>query len=458
MLVRLTAGDVAGAAVRVISATPALPVSGDSTATAGTPYTLTLGDGTINLGSGTNVVYDVSWGDGSQDTLITADALAAADDQVTHTYATAGTGESIAVDLDVDDENSGQVGSFSVTVGSASVDPDATTTTLTPSSSSPAFQNAITLTAIVAAAVSATGTPSGTVEFYDGTIDLGPGTINYNGDQIVATLNTPPLALGDHGFSAVYSGDDTFESSTGTTVVSVTSGDAGSLPNQSDLTLTGTSSVNEGLGSGSTYTLTLPTTAGSSASPVTQWVINWGDGSQPQVVTGDPTPASETYHYQAPGNYLIQAIATAGGNLYSAVLNNDSATKLDPSYNVTSAIPGTIDAGPGSVSATALQPDGSIVAVQGGTGLQPVLVRYDDTGAPDGTVFDDVSSALASITAVAVQPQPGGNFGIVAAGPGVSGGYAVARFNSDGTLDTTFGDNGTMWVNPAPRAERRANC
>ena len=46
-----------------------------------------------------------------------------------------------------------------------------------------------------------------------------------------------------------------------------------------------------------------------------------------------------------------------------------------------------------------------------------------------------------------------GAFDIVVAGLGIGGsGFTVARYNSDGTMDTTFGNNGTAsmgtWTNP----------
>ena len=101
-------GEADGAIVRVDddhavdtnNPTPALPLSGDATVPANTPYTLTLGDGMADLGSGSNVSYVVNWGDGNSDPPISADDLAAQDDQVTHTYATAAT-DPITVDLDV---------------------------------------------------------------------------------------------------------------------------------------------------------------------------------------------------------------------------------------------------------------------------------------------------------------------------------------------------------------------
>ena len=54
---------------------------------------------------------------------------------------------------------------------------DATTTSLSVSPSAPNLGQSVTLTATVAKAGSAAGIPSGTVEFYDGTIDLGSGTL-----------------------------------------------------------------------------------------------------------------------------------------------------------------------------------------------------------------------------------------------------------------------------------------
>jgi uncharacterized delta-60 repeat protein len=97
---RFFAGQDGGAALRVDGVPAgsfALPTSGDAAATANDPYTLTLGDGTTDLGSGDAISYVVHWGDGLSDTY-TAGQLASQDDQVTHTYTTIAT-QPIAVDL-----------------------------------------------------------------------------------------------------------------------------------------------------------------------------------------------------------------------------------------------------------------------------------------------------------------------------------------------------------------------
>ena len=461
-LERSFAGETDGAVVRVVYGSPALPTSGtdntsgDTSVAANDSYTLTLGDGWTDLGSGPGISYDINWGDESRDTTITADNLAAQGDQVTHVFTSASS--EITVNLDVDGNIYSNVGVQPLSVDTT----DATTTSLEVSSTSPSVGDSITLAAIVAAAVSETGVPSGTVEFYDGTIDLGPGTLSWNIVQNaeMATLNTPPLTLGDHGFTAVYSGDGTFDPSTSPAVVaSVTSAVPGYL------NLTGTTLATSTSSESLDYQLNLPAAAG--GYPITQWSINWGDGTQPTSVSGDPS--TQTHEYLSAGDYLIQATATANGSTYSAVLNNDTLSTLDASFGTSGKVTGTA----GSISGLAVQPDGSIVAIQSSTGSQPVssLVRLTSGGKPDGTTFEDVSSQIPGIAAVAIQPDcsplPLGDgqasssplplgegqgvraFDIVVAGLGIDGDYTMARYNSDGTLDTTFGAGGTTSLGPA---------
>jgi hypothetical protein len=163
----------------------------------------------------------------------------------------------------------------------------------------------------------------------------------------------------------------------------------------------------------------------SGSDTITQWVIDWGDGSS-DTLTSPDSMSGGTHIYQSPGDYLIQAIATAADGNSPAVLNNDVAPASEWSASGVT----------GAVTRVAVQPDGSIVTVDSGAADGP-LVRFTSSGQLDGTTFDDVSASIATITSVAVQPVPGG-LDIVAAGSG----YSVARFNSDGSLDTTFGNAG----------------
>ena len=380
----------------VNAVTPALPVSGDGTVAAGTPYTLTLGDASVNLGSGSDVSYVIHWGDNTS-TTVTADALAAQQDQVTHTFAATTTG--ITVNLLVNgDPNSpySAIGSLAVTVDMT----DATTTALSVSNSSPDFGGTVVLTATV----TATGTPSGTVEFYDGIMDLGPGTLTVTGGVDTASLTTPALSFGDHAFTAVYGGDGTFsQSASAVQVVSVTPALAGSVA----ISGAGSATVGDTI---DPYTLTLPTVDPGNNS-ITGWTILWGDGTADTVAPPDGMSA-KTHVYQAAGDYLIQALATNGTeNFFASLVNGVAASQLDSTFGTAGLSPLPPGEGQGegdhSITSLAVQPDGGIVAVESGIGFQPVIVRLDAAGSADGTTFDDVTAGVGLISAVAVQPLAG---------------------------------------------------
>ena len=87
------------------------------------------------------------------------------------------------------------------------------------SSVSPSQQGqSITFAATVTAAAPASGTPSGTVNFLDGTSSLGTKTLDASGQ---ATLTTSALAAGSHTVTAQYSGGGSFNGSNGSTVQQV---------------------------------------------------------------------------------------------------------------------------------------------------------------------------------------------------------------------------------------------
>jgi ELWxxDGT repeat protein len=64
-----------------------------------------------------------------------------------------------------------------------------------------------------AAVTSSTGTPTGTVDFMEGTTDLTPGGVSLA--RGIATFTTAFLSLGSHTVTAVYSGSGFFDGSTG---------------------------------------------------------------------------------------------------------------------------------------------------------------------------------------------------------------------------------------------------
>lgn len=97
------------------------------------------------------------------------------------------------------------VGSESVVITQAPV-----TATLTSSSATPIFGTTLTLTATIASTTS--GTPTGTVNFYDGATLLNATPVALNGG--VAQLMIGTLPVGSQSITAVYSGDTNFTGNT----------------------------------------------------------------------------------------------------------------------------------------------------------------------------------------------------------------------------------------------------
>ena len=105
---------------------------------------------------------------------------------------------------------------ISVTVAKAT-----TSATVTFAPASPVAGESVTLTATVAPVSPGAGTPTGTVEFFNGTTSLGTGTLNSG----VATLATTALPVATNSITAQYQGDSNFSGIT-SPAVSVTVGQA----------------------------------------------------------------------------------------------------------------------------------------------------------------------------------------------------------------------------------------
>jgi sugar lactone lactonase YvrE len=111
----------------------------------------------------------------------------------------------------------GVSGSFLVSTSTGSVYVrGASTVSLAPSANPALLSNSITFTATVS---SESGSPSGSVNFYDGATLLGSGTIASG----TATYATSSLAVGTHSVTAAYGGDTQFSTSTSAAVPQIVS-------------------------------------------------------------------------------------------------------------------------------------------------------------------------------------------------------------------------------------------
>ena len=137
-------------------------------------------------------------------------------------------------------------------------------------------------------------------------------------------------------------------------------------------------------------------------------------------------------------------LATISSSLYAVTLDASFGT----GGKVTTDFAGSADL----MRSLAIQLDGKIVAAGTsiiGAGTDFTLARYNSNGTLDasfgkgGKVTTDFGSTFEGALSVAVQPDGK----IVAAGQAVIGSFnrfALARYNSDGTLDPAFGTGGKV--------------
>jgi uncharacterized delta-60 repeat protein len=132
---------------------------------------------------------------------------------------------------------------------------------------------------------------------------------------------------------------------------------------------------------------------------------------------------------------------------------------LDPTFGSGGQVINSFSNYYDSANAFTTQPDGKIViagvskTTGSKTGNDFLVARYNTDGSVDtsfgsgGHTVTDFNRGDDSASAVAFQPQASGQSKILAAGQAVvanSYDFAVARYNADGTLDTTFGSRGKV--------------
>jgi uncharacterized delta-60 repeat protein len=154
-------------------------------------------------------------------------------------------------------------------------------------------------------------------------------------------------------------------------------------------------------------------------------------------------------------SFLACALMLAGAIATLAIGN------LDRTFGTDGKTVTPIGTGSDKGYAMALQPDGKTVvagAAFTGTFFHTALARYktdgtlDETFGTDGKVVINISTANDVANAVAVQSD--GKILVAGyAAVGTVSDFAVSRLNSDGTIDTTFGANGTSLTSITPTTD-----
>jgi hypothetical protein len=230
------------------------------------------------------------------------------------------------------------------------------------------FGQSVTFTATVSP-VASTGTPTGTVTFFDGGSPIGTGTLSGG----VTTFITSALAVGSHTITANYSGDDIFSPSTGSLtgnpqVVNKTSTTTGVISSQNPSTF------------GQSVTFTATVTAVTPGAGTPTGTVTFFDGGSP-IGTGtlNGGVATFTTSVLAVGNHTITTSYGGDGNF------NGSRGSLTGNPQVVNAIETTTTLISSQNPSTVGQPVTFTATVSGGS-------------SPTGTVtFKDGAATLATV-------------------------------------------------------------
>jgi uncharacterized delta-60 repeat protein len=141
---------------------------------------------------------------------------------------------------------------------------------------------------------------------------------------------------------------------------------------------------------------------------------------------------------------------------HSALARYDSVGGLDTTFGTGGKVIAALDSGGDGLSAIALQPDGKIVAagslIHNNWTTAFLLARFNPDGSRDqafasnGSIVTSFGDSSAAAHAVVLQPD--GKIivvGVSGAGPySELNDFALARYNSNGSLDTSFGNGGKL--------------
>jgi hypothetical protein len=301
-------------------------------------------------------------------------------------------------------------GNFSTSTSSAlsvSITKDTTTTTVSSSVNPAVLGQSVTFTAVVG--IPASGTPTGSVTFKDGSTTLGTEPLTLVAGQYQATFTTSSLAVASHSITAIYGGDANFSTSTSHALTESVGKDA--------TTTILTASTNSPT-YGQSVTLTAQITVVAPGSGTPTGTVTFRDGSSSLgtgtvKVVGGIAEATLTTSKLSQGNHSLTAVY--GGS--SSYAGSTSATLSEAVSNVAhavSTVANPLDVnGDGVVSPLdALMIINALNSESSGTILTPALLAACDVNR-DGQVtpldalmvinaIDAAASAVNSVVTPAV--------------------------------------------------------
>ncbi len=169
-------------------------------------------------------------------------------------------------------------------------------------------------------------------------------------------------------------------------------------------------------------------------------------------ISGNTGGSISSIAIQANGQIVAGGYATIGGNHEFVLARYNTNGTLDTSFGTNGIVTTEIGSSDSNIYSVAIQSNGQIVAggdANPGGNFEFALARYNTNGSLDtsfgtnGIVTTKIGSSDSIIHSIAIQAN-----GQIVAGGGATIGsndeFALARFNSNGSLDTSFGSNGTV--------------
>jgi autotransporter-associated beta strand protein/adhesin HecA-like repeat protein len=302
----------------------------------------------------------------------------------------------------------------------------ANTATVVITSTNPSvFGQPVTFTALVVSPVpAATGTPTGTVTFQEGSTVLATVPLNASGQ---ASFVTPTLRVGSHTITATYGGDVNFNPST--------AGPLTQSVNRADVTASLTSSANPSvLGQTVTFTATLTATSPGSGTPTGTITFTVDGTAQTPAVSIANGQATFSIATLGPGNHTITAAYSGDSNFNTAspvalTQTVTAVTKAATSTAITSSV------NP-SILGQAVNFKATVSTGTAGVGTPSGTITFSVDGAPQPSVpLGSDGTATLSTTTLAVGTH-----------------FIGASYSGDSTFNTSTSAPLTQTVNKASTA------
>ena len=176
----------------------------------------------------------------------------------------------------------------------------------------------------------------------------------------------------------------------------------------------------------------------------------FGTGGKVTTSIGSDPDVANSVVLQSDGKIVAAGYSHNGSNFDFAIVRYNTNGSLDTTFDADGKQTTSIGSGTDGANSAVLQSDGKIVAAgysHNGTNTDFAVVRYNTDGSLDTTFDTDgkQTTAIGSGAEVANSVVLQGDGKIVAAGyshNGTNTDFAVVRYNTDGSLDTTFDTDG----------------